>query len=124
MDWLEALGGKKLVEHIFRAFSKELESETLADLRQSISDNLQNLLNKSDQQAEFNRAFVTDNRPFPGNRPQSHTQQKQFQSRKASRQIPAAPAGSRLQLGPPCKYCQVAKPFAASSHSLQNCFEL
>ena len=30
MDWLEALGGKKLVEHIFRAFTKKLESETLA----------------------------------------------------------------------------------------------
>ena len=121
---MEALGGKKLEDHIFRAFSKELESETLADLGQSISDNLQKLLNESDQQAEFNRAFVTDNRPFPGNRPQNPMQQKQFQSRKAPRHVPAAPAGSRLHMGPPCKYFQVVNPSAASSHSLQNCFEL
>ena len=61
LDWLEAVGGKKLVEHVFRVFSKELESDTLADLRQSISDNLSSLLSESEQQAELNRAFVVEN---------------------------------------------------------------
>ena len=38
LDWLHALGGVKLVDHIFRTFSKELETEALADLRQRISE--------------------------------------------------------------------------------------
>ena len=37
-DWLEALGGPELLEHIFRTFAKDLERESLADLRQRISD--------------------------------------------------------------------------------------
>ena len=39
LDWLYAMGGTKLVEHTLRVFSKELETESLADLRQRISDN-------------------------------------------------------------------------------------
>ena len=58
LDWLESLGGTKLVEHIFRVFAKELESESLADLRQRISDNLACLISEADQQAELYRAFV------------------------------------------------------------------
>ena len=65
LDWLETMGGQKLVEHIFRIFSKELESETLADLRQKISDNLENLLVESDQQAEVNRTYVPNSKPPP-----------------------------------------------------------
>ena len=60
LDWIEAIGGQKLVEHVFRVFSKELETDTLADLRQTISDNLINLLSESEQQAELNRALVAD----------------------------------------------------------------
>ena len=44
MDWLDALGGSKLVHHVFSVFFKELETESLADLRQAISVNLSNLL--------------------------------------------------------------------------------
>ena len=46
LDWLDALGGSKLVHHVFRVFSKELEAESLANLRQAISDNHENCCQK------------------------------------------------------------------------------
>ena len=39
LDWMEAVGGKKLVENVFKTFAKELETESLADLRQRICNN-------------------------------------------------------------------------------------
>ena len=56
LDWLDALGGQKFVDHVFRVFSKELETDSLPDLRQTVSENLNNLLAESAQQAELNRA--------------------------------------------------------------------
>ena len=58
LDWLDALGKTQLVEHVFRVFAKELETESLADLRQRISDNLSSLMTEADQQVEISRAFV------------------------------------------------------------------
>ena len=43
LDWMEAVGGSKLVENVFKSFAKELETESLADLRQRISDNISSL---------------------------------------------------------------------------------
>ena len=43
LDWMEAIGGSKLVDNVFRSFSKELETEALADLRQRITDCLPSL---------------------------------------------------------------------------------
>ena len=49
LDWLDSLGGAKLVDQTFRVFAKELATESLADLRQRISDNLTSLLSSSKQ---------------------------------------------------------------------------
>jgi hypothetical protein len=35
-DWLEALGKPDLQEHVSRVFAKDLETESLADISQSI----------------------------------------------------------------------------------------
>ena len=53
LDWLHALGGSKLVDHVFRMFSKELETESLSDIRQRISECLSSLLSESEIQAEL-----------------------------------------------------------------------
>ena len=58
LDWLEAIGGNKLVEHVFRVFSKELESESLFDIRLRISESLTSLVSETEMQAELNRASV------------------------------------------------------------------
>ena len=63
LDWMDAIGGAKLVNQTFRGFSKELESESLADLRQRISDNLQSLISEAEQ-VDINRTVVPS-RPAP-----------------------------------------------------------
>ena len=111
LDWLEALGGQKLVEHIFRVYSKDLESESLADMRQTVSENLSNLLAEADQQVEFNRTFVSDKKIYPRNnewRPPSSTRSSlstnnRFRPRAASTPFKKSQSN-------PCKVCLAIKP--------------
>ena len=56
-DWLETIGGPALLEHVFRTFSKDLQSESLADIRQRITDNLDNLKTESSH-AELSKVNV------------------------------------------------------------------
>ena len=51
---------QNLLIKLFRVFAKELETESLADLRQRISDNLTSLMSEADQQAELGRALVSN----------------------------------------------------------------
>ena len=57
-DWLEALGGPSLQDHVVRVYSTDLEACTLADIRQKISDNLESLMLEAAQQTETNAAKV------------------------------------------------------------------
>ena len=58
LDWLHAIGGPKLVDHVFRSFSKELETETLSDIRQRVAECLPALMSESDLQADLKRASI------------------------------------------------------------------
>ena len=115
------------MEHVFRVFSKELESDTLADLRQSISDNLSSLLSESEQQAELNRAFVAENinsfaiKSYRSKFTQPSRPQRQQTRRQPQNMLAAQRSNSQKT---PCKYCLAVKPAIAFTHSLQNCFEL
>jgi hypothetical protein len=70
-DWLEALGGPNLQEHVFRVFAKDLETESLADIRQRIErpnlrDSLPQLRSNKPRKEQKTRPWV------------SHQMQKQF----------------------------------------------
>ena len=43
LDWLESLGGPRLIEHVYRIYAKELETTTLASLQNRIWKNLPSL---------------------------------------------------------------------------------
>ena len=60
MDWIDAIGGSALVEHIHRVYAKDLESSTLGSLQSRISKNLDSLLHEIDEQqlATANRTEV------------------------------------------------------------------
>ena len=110
LDWLEAIGGSKLVEHIFRVFSKELESESLFDIRLRISESLPSLISETDIQAELNRASVRA--PF-----------KPF--RKAeSRQSPSTASSFNTAQRQRCKLCQQVNPQYAHTHDISSCNRL
>merc|ERR1719158_1070531 len=59
MDWIDAIGGAPLVEHVHRVYAKDLETVTLGSLQSRISKNLDSLLHEIDeqQQAQINRVF-------------------------------------------------------------------
>ena len=60
MDWIDAIGGSILVEHIHRVYGKDLESSTLGSLQSRISKNLDSLLHEIEEQklAQVNRTEV------------------------------------------------------------------
>ena len=127
LDWLESLGGTKLVEHTFRVFAKELESESLADLRQRISDNLACLMSEADQQAELHRAFVQNRNspPLPANQSRRNSSQLSSSFTQSARPLsrstlsPPLPAPNQtLSPGHPCKLsCHQTWCCSHSSHN-------
>ena len=131
LDWLDALGKNQLVEHVFRVFAKELETESLADLRQRISDNLSSLMTEADQQVEISRAFVPQKSFSNQNQPQRRYSKPPFTARPQPRysrpQAPTPP--SPTAPGPstptiPCQLCLLNKPAVAHTHSIATCSQV
>ena len=134
LDWLDALGKTQLVEHTFRVFAKELETESLADLRQRISNNLSSLMAEADQQVEISRAFVPQ-KSYSNQNYQSQPQRRfstpPFTARPQPRYTlpptptlasPHAPGPSAPSI--PCKLCLLNKPTVAYTHSIATCSQL
>ena len=127
LDWLECLGKTQLVEHTFRVFAKELETESLADLRQRISDNLSSLMAEADQQAEISRAFVPQKsfsrqgyQPTRRNNPSNTARPNQPRYSQPPAPTPTQPPTSIT----PCKLCLATKPNVAHTHSIATCSQL
>ena len=61
-NWIEAIGRKALLNHIFVVYSKDLMTESLADIRLRIIDNLDNLRSSAAQaeaaRVEVNRSYT------------------------------------------------------------------
>ena len=54
-DWILAIGNIQLLNQVFRVYSKELESQTLADLRRRIADNISVLQAEAESSALASR---------------------------------------------------------------------
>ena len=52
LDWMHAIGGPALVEHVHRAYATELESTTLASLQPRIWKNLSALMREIEETEE------------------------------------------------------------------------
>ena len=52
LDWLDAVGGPPLVQHVHRVFAKDLESATLASIQTRIWKNIEALLKESQEEPE------------------------------------------------------------------------
>ena len=137
-DWLEAVGGPALQNHIARVFSKDLERVTLADLRQRISNNLDNLLiestksvNGSSVQVYWTKNYspVQDGTSRRGPAPQ--TRQPRYPAPRTPRPNSYRPPTPRTTAptfrnftpapSTQCKLCAIKNPQAARTHSLANC---
>ena len=67
MDWIEAIGGSPLVEHVFRVYAKDLENNTLGSLQTRISKNLDSLMLEVQEfeQAKINRVAAKNTMMSP-----------------------------------------------------------
>ena len=136
VDWMEAIGGSKLVDNVFKTFAKELETESLADIRQRISDNITSLNASENDQIELARTYVSSPRNSKPRGHQYQTYRGNLQSRPRRPFAPkvtssfrsgsaAYPSNQTLEKGTsPCKLCSATKPSQAFTHTIGNCPQL
>ena len=93
LDWIEAIGGPTLVEHVHRVYAKDLETQTLGSLQSRISKNFESLMNEVEEQenVKINRTEIGRNYFPPSLGP--HTPRPQ--SQRFSSQPWQFPAPSR-----------------------------
>jgi hypothetical protein len=138
LDWLTAIRGSLLVEHTFRVFSKELETTSLSDLQERISDNLPTLLSESDDsnQATINRSFTglsIKNKSMRNSRQANRSVRSDRSNRfdrfpRQNSAFPKSPARqprtSLSSQGAPCQLCKAKGRPQATNHGIGDCFLL
>ena len=142
LDWLKAIGGVNLVEHVFRTYSKDLEGETLHDIRQRVFDSIDSLKLEAESLSEARsvQANRTNTFPlgrgrprFPGTGARAPFRPRGALSPRPTLPRPRPPAHpqartpggmSSPQSGRPCQLCSALNLPQAYSHSITNCFQI
>ena len=57
LDWLDAVGGPELVEHVHRVYAKELESTTLSSLQTRIWKNMDSLMREIENEVHDGKVY-------------------------------------------------------------------
>ena len=57
LDWLDAIGGPRLVEHVHRVYAKELETCTLSSLQPRMWKNMESLMRECDNDGDIEKVF-------------------------------------------------------------------
>ena len=113
MDWIEAIGGAPLVEHVYRSYAKDLESNTLGSLQTRISKNMEALLVEMQEfeQAKVNRVAVQNAKYLakPFSRLNLSSKPSQSISKQSLNQHPRSISTNRQ-----CKICKSASHFISS----------
>ena len=109
MDWVEALGGPPLVEHIFRVYAKDLESNTLGSLQTRISKNFEALLVEMQEFEQAKISRVSTKQSF--RTPNHHRSHAPF---LAKQQAPK----TKHRQGQTNRQCKLCK---SSSHFISAC---
>ena len=137
LDWLHAIGGPALVEHIFRVYSKDLEGETLHDLRQRLMDSIETLKVEAENAAEIRNVSVRQTSPFfQQTRPtRNPTPRGGFRPPMRARFVAPMQPRNAVQRrnrfgpplkrpGPPCQLCLAQNLPQANSHAISACFQI
>ena len=111
-DWILAIGNIQLLQQVYRVYSKELETETLADLRRRIADNLSVLQAEAESSALASRMVAqigwsrtTSNSPASGRGRQAGRGQG-ARSRGGSGRPGSGRGGNNKKGSGWCKICQ------------------
>ena len=132
LDWMMAIGGQKLTDQVFRVFAKDLETNTLADLKVRILDNLQTLMAEAESTAMASRmmarasiGWVSSEKTQGGGRGKSIDRGRN--SRGGRPRSSGGPGNSSFRSkseasSPQCKLCQANG--RRSNHNIGQCFFL
>ena len=121
-DWLVAMGGQQLFEHVCRVYSKDLEVSTLADIQHRIAQNLESLQSEIDSVAGAVRALTflnsNSNRKVRFKSQSMSTKPKTRQISQPSRNQQGASKATRT-----CILCKaMGRTKAMTTHSLAKCY--
>ena len=138
MDWIDAIGGGPLVEHVHRVYAKDLESVTLGSLQSRISKNLDSLLHEIEEQqlAHANRVeYVQPSQYTPQKPPSQHygvasgsgrgkiqargRKQTTFVQKQFQQNAGYSPSGGSNQLPTRLWYCKLCR--SKGDHTLPGC---
>ena len=144
IDWLDAIGGSPLVEHVFRTYTNELKESSLADIQERIAQNLPMLSTEAEANAEpqasIGAAFPRQNRnqgqnrPFsrrgqkpPFNRPDRRDQPQYSQDRGRDRRqrevsFPNNPLRPSIKQEKSCRLCKAKNQPSYKSHNIAECW--
>lgn len=138
LDWLDALGGPKLVEHIHRVYSKELETCTLASMQSRIWKNLDSLMREIENSDEDSKVFMMNSsdtakcryvKPRGGTtalRPFSNGRKPRGQSQRRGNSFftPVSGKSKNFQNVSGCKLCKANGSANFKSHDITDCWLL
>ena len=135
MDWIDAIGGAPLVEHVHRVYAKDLESVTLGSLQSRISKNLDSLLHEIEEQklAHANRVeYVQPSQYPPQKSPSQHyagsgrgkfqargRKQTSFVRKPIQQNAGYSSSGGSNQVPTQLWYCKLCR--AKGDHTLAGC---
>ena len=116
-DWLVAMGGAQLFEHVCRVYSKDLETNTLADIQHRICQNLDSL----QADLEVTAGAVSAMKVFTSNRGRGKSRSARFQPTPAT--APKRESRDQKQKNRHCILCEaMGRKEAMNSHTLASCY--
>lgn len=145
LDWLDAIGGPRLVEHVHRVYAKELETCTLSSLQPRMWKNMESLMRECDNDGEVEKVFRSKVRVndqcsstavcgnvgvprrgntsrFPGTLRQSGRGQRLRNASSNPRGRGSMPSNTRGFTG--CKLCKANGSPSFKSHEIADCWLL
>ena len=145
LDWLDAIGGPALVEHVHRVYAKELETVTLSSLQTRIWKNLDSLMKEIDSgdiadeakvfqmnakdEASYRQVgnFRGRGRGNFGRQPDRSSNFKPFQQRSrggSQAQMRGGFRGQNQNRSSFCKLCKASGSPNFKSHDISECWLL
>ena len=130
LDWLEAIGGPQLIEHIHRIYATDLENVTLASLQNKIWKNLPALLHEIEESQELQISQCNAHEKGVCRQVTSYRNQNKFEKPfMRNKQFSKKPRGKSYTSQPSqrqnkkfCKLCKASGSQSFRSHDLSECW--
>ena len=125
-DWLVAIGGNGLFEHVCRVYSKDLETETLATIQDRISQNIDCLTTEVETVANYvqiSKTFSMMGRPF--RRGAARNRGERRTPANIGNKLTSTSIKDQDKQEKQCTYCKkIGRTRFMNTHTVGDCWEL